>query len=191
MSALERIAQLRAQAQAEIAAAGDTGALEELRIRYLGRRAELPQLLRGVAALPPEQRAAVGGAANAARAELEALIEGSTAGLADRELDARLAADRVDVTLPGTPAFPPGHLHVITQTQRDIEDIFLGLGFNVAEGPEVELVAYNFDALNFTATHPARACSDTFHVSGEAVLRTHTSPVQVRAMMQSLPPLYV
>jgi phenylalanyl-tRNA synthetase alpha chain len=174
-----------------VAAAADSAALEELRIAYLGRKAELPQLLRGVAELAPEQRAAVGSAANAARAALDSLIEARTAELAARELDRRLAADRVDVTLPGAPAFPPGHLHLITQTRRDIEDVFLGLGFDIAEGPEVELIAYNFDALNFTATHPARARSDTFHISDRAVLRTHTSPVQVRAMMAAKPPLYV
>jgi phenylalanyl-tRNA synthetase alpha chain len=191
MSALDSIAALRAEGERAIAAATDTGSLEDVRVAFLGRKADLPQLLRGVAALPPEQRAAVGSAANAARQALEALIEARSNDLAGRELDARLAADRVDVTLPGAPAVPPGHLHLITQTRRDIEDVFLGLGFDVAEGPEVELVAYNFDALNFSATHPARARSDTFQLDGGAVLRTHTSPVQVRAMMAAQPPLYV
>ena len=191
MSALDSIAALRAEGERAIAAATDTGTLEDARVAFLGRKADLPQLLRGVAALPPEQRSAVGSAANAARQALEALIEERLNELAGRELDARLGSDRVDVTLPGAPAFPPGHLHLITQTRRDIEDVFLGLGFDIAEGPEVELIAYNFDALNFTATHPARARSDTFHTGGGAVLRTHTSPVQVRAMMASEPPLYV
>ncbi len=191
MSVIERIAELRARAEADVAAAADSAALEDLRITYLGRKAELPQLLRGVAGLAPEERAPVGSAANAARQAIDALIAGRADQLAAGELDVRLAADRVDVSLPGAPRFPPGHLHLITQTRRDIEDVFVGLGFDIAEGPEVELVAYNFDALNFTATHPARARSDTFHVSGDAVLRTHTSPVQVRAMMLAAPPLYV
>jgi len=191
MSALDRIAQLRQEAQDAISAATDTAALEALRIAYLGRKADLPQLLRGVAALRPQERAAVGSSANAARQALEALIAQRTGELAGRELDAQLHADRVDVTLPGAPAPAPGHLHLITQTRRDIEDVFLGLGFDIAEGPEVELVAYNFDALNFTATHPARARSDTFHTGPDTVLRTHTSPVQVRAMMAAQPPLYV
>jgi phenylalanyl-tRNA synthetase alpha chain len=191
MSTLDRIAELRARAEAEIGAAADSARLEQLRIAHLGRRAELPQLLRGVASLPPDQRAAVGGAANAARVALDSLIERRATELEAGELDARLAADRVDVTLPGAPASRPGHLHLITQTRRDIEDVFLGLGFDVAEGPEVELVAYNFDGLNFTATHPARAPSDTFYIDAETVLRTHTSPVQVRAMMAAPPPLYV
>jgi phenylalanyl-tRNA synthetase alpha chain len=157
MSALERIAELRAQAEAALGAASDTDALEALRIAYLGRKAELPQLLRGVAELPASERAAVGSAANAARAALTALIEAREAQLSAAELDSRLVEDRVDVTLPGAPAFTPGHMHLITQTRRDIEDVFIGLGFRIAEGPEIELTAYNFDALNFTPTHPSRA----------------------------------
>jgi phenylalanyl-tRNA synthetase alpha chain len=191
MSALERIAALRSQAEAAVAAACDTATLEELRIAYLGRKAELPQLLRGVAELPPAERSAVGAAANAARQALSELIAAREAQLAGAELDARLAGDRVDVTLPAFPAFAPGHLHLLTQTRRDLEDVFVGLGFAIAEGPEIELTAYNFDALNTDVTHPSRARSDTFYVSDEAVLRTHTSPVQVRSMMAAPPPLYV
>jgi phenylalanyl-tRNA synthetase alpha chain len=191
MSPLERIAALRAQGEAAIATAADTAALEQLRIAYLGRRAELPLLLRGVAELPASERAAVGAAANAARQTLAALIEAREAELAAAELDARLADDRIDITLPGAPAFPRGHLHLLTQTRRDIEDIFVGLGFRIAEGPEIELTAYNFDALNTDTTHPSRSRSDSFYVSDEVVLRTHTSPVQVRSMMAAPPPLYV
>jgi phenylalanyl-tRNA synthetase alpha chain len=191
MSALDRIAELRATGEAEVSAAADTSSLEELRIAYLGRKAELPQLLRGVAALPPDQRAAVGSAANAARGALEALIESRAAALERSELDARLAGDAIDVSLPGAPALPIGHLHLITATRREIEDVFLGLGFNVAEGPEVESVAYNFDGLNHSETHPARSLSDTFYLDEATVLRTHTSPMQVRLMIASPPPLYV
>jgi phenylalanyl-tRNA synthetase alpha chain len=191
MSAHERIAALRAEGEAAIAAAADTAALEEVRIAHLGRKAELPQLLRSVAELPPEQRAAVGSAANAARQALEALIEHRETALAGSELDTRLVEDRVDLTLPSAPTFAPGHLHLLTQTRRDIEDVFLGLGFRIAEGPEIELTTFNFDALNTNATHPSRARSDTFYVDDEVVLRTHTSPVQVRAMMAGPPPLYV
>jgi phenylalanyl-tRNA synthetase alpha chain len=191
MSALDRIAALRAEGEAAVAAAADTAALEQARIAYLGRKAELPKLLRSVADLAPDQRSAVGSAANAARQALTALIEQREAALAGSELDARLVEDRVDVTLPPAPTFAPGHLHLLTQTRRDIEDVFLGLGFRIAEGPEIELIAYNFDALNTDATHPSRARSDTFYVDDEVVLRTHTSPVQVRAMMAAPPPLYV
>jgi len=191
MSALERIAALRAQAEAAIAAAGDSAALEELRIAYLGRKAELPQLLRGVASLEAAERSAVGSAANAARQALTELIAQREAQLAGAELDARLQSDRADITLPGAPAFARGHLHLLTQTRRDLEDVFVGLGFQIAEGPEIELTAYNFDALNTDVTHPSRSRSDTFYVSEDVVLRTHTSPVQVRSMMAAPPPLYV
>jgi phenylalanyl-tRNA synthetase alpha chain len=191
MSALDRIAALHSEGTAAVAAATDTASLEQVRIAYLGRKAELPQLLRSVAELAPEQRAAVGSNANAARQALTALIEQREAALAGTELDAQLLGDSLDLTLPAAPAFGAGHLHLLTETRRDIEDVFVGLGFRIAEGPEVELTSYNFDALNTNATHPSRARSDTFYVSDDVVLRTHTSPVQVRAMMASPPPLYV
>ena len=187
----ERITELRAEGEAAIAAAEGTADLEEVRVRMLGRKAELPNLLRGVAQLPPAERGVVGRAANEARKALEAAIEARAAALAASELDARLAADVVDVTLPGSPAIPPGRLHLLTSTRREIEDVFLGLGFRVMEGPETELVYYNFDALNHSETHPARLESDTFYTTGGAVLRTHTSPMQVRAMELHPPPLYI
>jgi phenylalanyl-tRNA synthetase alpha chain len=216
---IERIEELRVQAQREIATAASSEAVEELRVRYLGRKAELPQMLRGVAALEPQQRGAVGRAANEARRALEELIEARAALLDASELDERLRADTVDVTLPGTPPQPVGRLHVLSATMRELEDIFLGLGFTVLEGQEVETVHYNFDALNHSPTHPARAKTDTFYVRspsadaagrtsvhtdggmrlpiedrpapGDLVLRTHTSPMQIRAMEAHPPPLYV
>jgi phenylalanyl-tRNA synthetase alpha chain len=188
---IERIEQLRTEASAEIEAADTSAALEELRVRYLGRKAELPQMLRSVASLEPEQRGAVGKGANQARQALEAQIEARAGVLSAQELEGRLEADAVDVTLPGAPPQPIGSLHVLTSTRRELEDIFLGLGFTVMEGPEVESVHYNFDALNHSPTHPARARTDTFYVSDDEVLRTHTSPMQVRAMEAHPPPLYV
>jgi phenylalanyl-tRNA synthetase alpha chain len=188
---IERIEQLRGEAEAAIAAADSSEQLEQLRVHYLGRKAELPQTLRGVAALEPGERAAVGQAANAARQALEQLLARRASELAAGELEARLQDDRVDVTLPGAPPQPSGRLHVLSSTRRELEDIFLGLGFTVMEGPEVETVHYNFDALNHSPTHPARARSDTFYVSDDVVLRTHTSPMQVRAMEEHPPPLYV
>src|SRR5918998_1594915 len=188
---IERIAELRAEGEAAIAAASGTHELEEARIAYLGRKAELPNLLRGVAQLPAEERGAVGRAANEARRALEAAVEARRAELGRGELDARLAADAADVTLPGTPAVPVGRLHVITAMRREIEDIFLGLGFRVAEGPEIETVYYNFDALNHSPQHPSRLKSDTFYTTDGAVLRTHTSPMQVRSMETHPPPLYI
>src|ERR687889_711045 len=188
---IDRIEQLRAEGEAAIAAAAGTAALEDARIAHLGRKAQLPNLLRGVAQLPPEERGAVGRAANEARRALEAAVEARRAQLERAELDARLAADAVDVTLPGTPVVPVGRLHVITAMRREIEDIFLGLGFRVAEGPEIETVYYNFDALNHSPQHPSRLKSDTFYTTDGAVLRTHTSPMQVRAMEPEPPPLYI
>src|SRR5215216_5699556 len=187
----EKIDELQARGAAAIAAAADTPALEDARIAYLGRKAELPNLLRGVAQLPPEERGAVGRAANEARKALEAALDARRAELERGELDARLAGDAVDVTLPGTPATPVGRLHVITAMRREIEDVFMGLGFRVAEGPEIETVYYNFDALNHSPQHPSRLKSDTFYTTDGAVLRTHTSPMQVRAMEVHPPPLYI
>jgi phenylalanyl-tRNA synthetase alpha chain len=195
---IERIEKLRLEAESAISAASTDEALAELRVRYLGRKAELPQMLRGVAQLPADERASVGKAANEARQALEALIDDRAAQLQGSELESRLVSDRVDVTLPGAPPQPIGRLHLLSAMRRELEDIFLGLGFTVMEGPEVETVHYNFDALNHSATHPARARSDTFYIAGdtaagaqELVLRTHTSPMQVRAMEAHPPPLYV
>ena len=188
---LDRIAELRQQGEAAVAGATDTAALEDVRVRFLGRKAELPNLLRGVAQLPAEDRGAVGRAANEARRALDAAIEARKAALEGAELEQRLTADVLDVTLPGSPVVPVGRHHLITATRREIEDVFMGLGFRVVEGPETELVYYNFDALNHTPQHPARQESDTFYVSDDVVLRTHTSPMQVRSMELGPPPLYI
>ncbi len=188
---LERVAQIRAEAQDAIAGASTSDELEQARIRYLGRKAELPNLLRAVATLPPEERAQTGRTANEARQALECAIEQRHAELAASELDRRLEHDRIDVTLPADPLPNRGGLHLITQTRREIEEVFIGLGFDVAEGPEVETVYYNFDALNHPVTHPARAKTDTFYVSDQVLLRTHTSPVQIRSMELQPPPLYI
>jgi phenylalanyl-tRNA synthetase alpha chain len=205
---IERIQELAAQAREEIAGARSTDELEQVRVRFLGRRAELPVMLRGVGSLDPEERAAVGQAANRARSELEALLEERSRELAAADLEGELAHDAIDVTLPGAPAHSVGRLHLLTAMRRELEDIFLGLGFTVVEGPEIETVHYNFDALNHSPTHPARALTDTFYLAGDGdgdasgapasdagpdalVLRTHTSPMQVRAMEAHPPPLYV
>src|ERR1700729_4347937 len=164
MSSTDRISQIEQEATEAIASASTTAALEEIRVRYLGRKAELPNLLRSVAELPPEERAATGKAANQARRALEGAIESRGGELASTELEARLVEDRIDVTLPGDPLPAVGRLHLMTQTRREIEDVFIGLGFNVAEGPEVETVYYNFDALNHARTHPSRLLTDTFYL---------------------------
>jgi phenylalanyl-tRNA synthetase alpha chain len=190
---LERIEEIRGEAEAAIGAAAGTAELEELRVSYLGRKAELTGILRGIADLPQEERGRVGGAANRAQKELEGLLEQRAAELDASELEASLAEDRVDVTLPGAPPRPVGHLHLITRTTRQIEDVMVGLGYKVMEGPEVEHDHYNFTALNHPPGHPARMLQDTFYVQSdpELLLRTHTSPVQPRAMEAQPPPIFV
>src|ERR1700759_765038 len=190
---LEQIEKIRVEGTEAVAAATTTAELEELRVKYLGRKAELTQILRGIAQLPPEERGPVGGAANKARKGLESLIERSAERLDAAELDARLVADRIDVTMPGAPPRPLGHQHLITRTTRLIEDIMVGLGYEVAEGPEIEHDYYNFTALNHPVGHPARQLQDTFYIQShpDVLLRTHTSPMQIRAMETQGPPIFI
>src|SRR5688500_18035853 len=182
---------IRAAAEKDVAAASSVKELEDARVKYLGRKSELTSTLRSIGDLPSEERGKVGQAANAVRQALEELIGGRIRELEDAELNARLAEDRIDVTLPGDPPREAGRLHLITETRREIEDIFLGLGFNVAEGPEVEYDYYNFTSLNHPPGHPARMLQDTFYFSDEVLLRTHTSPMQTRAMEAQEPPIYI
>jgi phenylalanyl-tRNA synthetase alpha chain len=199
MSARDQIARIQKEAHDAVAKTASSAELEQIRVRYLGRKAELPNLLRQVAQLPAEQRAATGKAANEARHAITTRIDQKAGELAASELQARLERDRVDVTLPADPLPAIGHLHLITQTRREIEDVFIGLGFTVREGPDVETAYYNFDALNHSVTHPARLETDTFYVKptddilapDAVVLRTHTSPMQIRAMELEPPPLYI
>jgi phenylalanyl-tRNA synthetase alpha chain len=190
---LDRIEKIRLEATEAIVDASTSAALEELRVKYLGRKAELTQILRGISQLAPEERGPVGGAANKARKELEALIEQSSDRLGAAELDAKLVADRIDVTMPGAPPRPHGHQHLITRTTRLIEDIMVGLGYEVAEGPEIEHDYYNFTALNHPVGHPARQLQDTFYIQShpDVLLRTHTSPMQIRAMETQGPPIFI
>ncbi len=190
---LERVEKIRADAAAAIEAAAGTAELEELRIRHLGRKAELTTILRGIADLPQDERGRVGQAANRARQELEAQLEQRAAELDAAELESKLVEDRIDVTLPGAPPRPAGHIHLITRTTRQIEDVMIGLGYRVVEGPEIEHDYYNFTALNHPPGHPARMLQDTFYIQShpDELLRTHTSPVQVRAMEAQPPPIFV
>ena len=226
---VDRINKLREEAEAAVAAAVDEGALEELRVRYLGRKAELTTILRGIAELPAAERGPVGKSGNEARAGLEALIDGRKSTLQGAELDERLAGDVIDVTLPGTTPVGVGQLHLLTRTRREIEDVFICLGYRVLEGPEIEHDYYNFTALNHPPGHSARMLQDTFYIdpatlpppdslplpdapgmdSGGAsaagaaatlpseygprdvMLRTHTSPMQIRAMESQEPPIFI
>jgi phenylalanyl-tRNA synthetase alpha chain len=186
-----RLEEIRAEGESAIAAAGSVAELEELRVRFLGRKAELTTMLRSIKDLPPDQRGPVGKGGNQVKVALEAQLAGRTTSLEAAEMDLRLKGDAIDVTLPGDPPAHAGHLHLITQTRREIEDVFLGLGFSVAEGPEVEFDYYNFTALNHPPDHPARMLADTFYLSDDVLLRTHTSPMQVRSMEAQEPPIYL
>lgn len=197
---LERIQQIENEAAERISAAATTGELEEIKVEYLGRRSEMTSLLRGIADLPDEEKGAAGKAANQARAKIESLLAERESALGAGELAAELSSGAVDISLPGAPARPVGNLNLITLTRRRIEDLMIGMGYRIAEGPEVELDFYNFTALNHPEGHPARMVQDTFYVApgslaksldDEVLLRTHTSPVQVRAMESEPPPIFI
>ena len=174
----------------QIDAAPDLATLEDVRIATVGRSAPLPLALRAVGELPPEQRGEAAKRLNQVRQQIEARLAECQQNLERADLAQRLAGDRIDVTLPGR-ALPQGGLHVLTQTRREIEQIFLDLGYAIAEGPEVETEFNNFTALNIPDDHPAKADTDTLWVSDGVLLRTHTSPVQVRVMQGQQPPVAV
>ncbi|HEY3183284.1 MAG TPA: phenylalanine--tRNA ligase subunit alpha [Gaiellaceae bacterium] len=172
------------EAQRAIASAATADALEDARVRYLGRKSELAQALRGV------RDRESGMLLNGIRQRLEAAVEERRAELERARLDAAFAAGDVDVTVPGK-HYPRGRLHLLTQIRREIEDIFLGLGYEVYEGNEVATVWENFDALTSDPGHPSRSPADTFYLDENTVLRTHTSPDQIRAMQSKEPPIYL
>jgi phenylalanyl-tRNA synthetase alpha chain len=186
----KRVAEILKGAREEVARAGSSGDLERLRVKYLGRQGILTRLLRSLPSLAPAERPAVGREANQAKAEIEGLLGRRLAEVKAAERRQALAAERPDLTLPGRrPA--PGSLHPLTLVQDEIVEIFLGLGFAVAEGPEVESDYHNFEALNIPRDHPARDMQDTFYLGEEVLLRTHTSPVQIRAMKARRPPVRI
>lgn len=177
----KELRELRRAAVAELTAAANLDELGEIRVKYLGKKGSLTAILRGVGGLSAEERPKVGQLVNELRAELEGLIEARTEALKQAALATRIAAERIDVTLPGRrPAV--GHKHPLTLTLERIKSVFMRMGFDVAEGPEIEKDYYNFEALNLPADHPARDMQDTFYITGDILLRTHTSPVQVRTM---------
>jgi phenylalanyl-tRNA synthetase alpha chain len=176
--------QLEQEALAALAAATSAEEVERARVAYLGRRSALKLALREV------RDRETGMTLNALRERLEAAFDAREEELRRIELDRRLTEERVDVTMPGTP-FPRGHLHLITQIRREFEDIFLGLGYEVIDGREIETTRYNFDALNFPPGHPSRSPLQTLFLDEHTVLRTETSPAQIRTMEAQAPPLYV
>jgi len=183
-----RVQSILDRALAEIAEARSASDLEQVRVRVLGRSGELTGLLRSLGALPAAERPRVGQEANLAKGQVEALIAEKSSALKHAEREQALGAERLDPTLPGR-ATAPGAIHPVSRVQAEIVEIFEGLGFSVAEGPEIETDYYNFSALNFPPDHPARDMQDTFHVSSDALLRTHTSPVQIRTMKAQRPPV--
>ncbi|MBI3626122.1 MAG: phenylalanine--tRNA ligase subunit alpha, partial [Candidatus Rokubacteria bacterium] len=186
----KRVAEVLKGARADLARAQSSADLEQVRVKYLGRQGVLTRLLRSLPSLPVSERPEVGRQANQAKTEIESLLGQRLAEVKAAERRRELASQRIDLTLPGRRP-PTGTLHPLTLVQDEIIEIFQGLGFAVAEGPEVESDFYNFEALNIPKDHPARDMQDTFYVSDDVLLRTHTSPVQVRVMKVQPPPVRV
>jgi phenylalanyl-tRNA synthetase alpha chain len=185
-----RVQEVLDRALAEVAGARSTSDLEQVRVRVLGRSGRLTTLLRSLGSIPAAERPRIGEQTNRAKASVEAAIAARLEGLKAEERRVTLHADRPDLTLPGRRP-DPGPVHPITRVTEEIIEVFEGLGFSVAEGPEVESDYYNFAALNFPDDHPARDMQDTFHVGPDALLRTHTSPVQIRTMKAKRPPVRI
>jgi phenylalanyl-tRNA synthetase alpha chain len=186
----ERLEEVLQTARAAMIAAGSEDELQEARVRFLGKKGELTAFMKGMGQLSPEERPAVGALANRAKEGLEGLFEARLQEVREAEIARRLVHERIDVTLPGRGLFR-GSRHPITLVAEEIGEIFSALGFGLEEGPEVEQDFYNFEALNMPKDHPARDMQDTFYVSEEVVLRTHTSPVQIRTMLKHAPPVRV
>lgn len=181
---------LTAKARSEIEAADNLDALDQIRVSYLGKKGELTSLLKTLGALPAEERKSAGQEINRAKQDVQQALEARKASLKASALQTKLASERIDVTLPGR-GQSTGGLHPVTRTMQRIEELFSQLGFAVEQGPEIEDDYHNFEALNIPAHHPARAMHDTFYFDAQTLLRTHTSPVQVRHMETDKPPLRI
>ena len=180
----------RIKAQAIEALSSADANIEELRIKYLGKKGELTAVLRGMGSLSPEERPVIGQLANDVRAEIEKKIEEISSAAKAKEKEFKLKAEKLDVTIPGEKA-DVGHCHPLALVQRQLEDIFLGMGYSIVDGPEVEYDYYNFQALNIPKDHPARDTQDTFYITDNILLRSQTSPVQARVMEKTQPPLKI
>ena len=188
----EQLEIIRREALAAMDEAADSQALEALRVKYLGKKGELTAVLKQMGKLSPEERPVMGQVANAVRADIEEKLEAVKAKLAAKALEAKLQAEAVDVTIPGVPV-AHGHKHPMSIVLDECKDIFVEMGFEVVEGPEVELESYNFTKLNAEPGHPSRDWSDTFYITEDSsvLLRTQTSPMQVRVMEQRKPPIRI
>jgi len=178
----EQLQALQQEALQEIEVASTQKALNGVRIKYLGKKGPMTEVLRGMGKLSPEERPVVGDLANTVRAAIQEALETRIESVKATELEAKLAAEAIDVTLPGRTSLP-GHTHLLQQIVDEMEDLFVGLGYTIAEGPEVETDLYNFEMLNLPKDHPARDMQDSFYITDETLLRTHTSPVQARTML--------
>ena len=186
----EALNNILAAAKAELEQAQDAKALEDIRVRYLGKKGELTVILKQMGSLSAEERPVIGQLANQVRAEIESMLAETGAELKEKALEKRLMEERLDVTLPGKKQVI-GHQHPLNLVLDELKEIFLGMGFDVVQGPEVELDYYNFEALNIPKNHPARDTQDTFYIDDNVVLRSQTSPVQVRTMEKQQPPIRV
>ncbi len=186
----EKLEQIRENALEKLSEIHDVKSLEEARVALLGKKSELTQVLRGMGALSAEERPVIGSLANSVRQEIEAKLAEIKEKISTAEMQKKLASETLDVTIPGKKP-KMGKLHPLTQTLMEIQDIFLGMGFDVVDGPEVELDHYCFEALNIPKWHPARDTQDTFYIDENVVLRTHTSPVQIRVMENKKPPVRI
>lgn len=178
-----RLQEMKESGLGQISQVTEAAQLQELRVKYLGKKGELTELLRGMGSLSPEERPVVGQLVNEVREALETAFSRKQQAIEEAALNAKLSSQTVDVTLPGRPV-PAGTMHPLSRIIEEIEDIFIGLGFEVAEGPEVEMDHFNFEMLNLPKDHPARDMQDTFYVTDEILMRTHTSPVQARTMLK-------
>ena len=184
----ETLQKIKEEALAALSAADAD--IEALRIRYLGKKGELTAVLRGMGKLSPEERPIMGQHANEVRAQIEEQLTKRAGELKAAAMEGRLRREKLDVTVPGEKVYM-GHLHPLTKMRRELEDIFSGMGFSIAEGPEVETDYYNFQALNTPTDHPARDTQDTFYITDNVLLRSQTSPVQVRTMEHMRPPIRI
>ena len=186
----EQIEMIRQSALEEIKNANDEKVLNDARVKYLGKKGELTLILRGMGEIAPEERPVIGSLVNEVRDELENLIEEREMEFKTAEIKRKLEHEKIDVTMPGKKV-NLGSVHPITQIIKDMEEIFIGMGYEIADGPEVELATYNFDKLNTPQDHPARDIQDTFYVTDDIVLRSQTSPVQARVMETQKPPIKI
>lgn len=186
----EQISQIKEKALEAIKKAKDAKELNEMRVQYLGKKGELTVILRGMGSLTPEERPVIGSLVNQVRDELETKIQEAEKYFADKAIEEKLATENIDVTMPSK-KINLGSVHPITKIIKDVEDIFIGMGYQIADGPEVELATYNFDKLNTPPDHPARDVQDTFYITDDILLRSQTSPVQARVMEEQKPPIKI